>query len=226
MQVPPVLISKLYFTTTCSFVVLISVSLMKFPVPEAALLLMPVTRGLSQLNVVPMLASAVYSNATPLQTFSATGLVRSGVGTTEIMKDKTGPLHPDFVAYTLTVSLTVRVSELTTIKPGIFPTPLTPKPMLALLVQWNSSPEGLLLNVIPLITSPLQYVLSETLFINGDGSTLMAKSDCGFALLQPLAVTTTLIVAVLVMLPELAAIKAAIFPLPAIPKPMSCVLVH
>ena len=130
-----------------------------------------------------------------------------------------GPVQPFAKGPTVIVATTGTVPELIAVNDGIFPTPLSAKPMEGLLLlQTKVVPATGPLKLTAVVDAPLHTTWLATGFTLGVGLTVMVKVICGPV--QPFAKGPTVMVATTGAIPELIARKDGIFPVPLEASPM------
>lgn len=100
----------------------------------------PVTVPIVQEKLLGMFAVRLMPVPVPEHMVWVAAVVTVGVGFTVIVNVLTGPVHPLAVAVTDIVAVTGVVPLLVAVNAGIFPEPLVPKPIFALLVQVKVAP--------------------------------------------------------------------------------------
>ncbi len=174
-----------------------------------------------QVNVVPEMVPAKFTAAViaPLQTVWSAGSETVGVGLTVIVKVWEGPVQPFAEGETVIVATIIVVPVLVAVKAAMFPEPLAARPMLGwLFVQMNVVPETAPEKFTAAVVAPLQSVWSAGSATVGVGLTVMVKV-CDVPV-QPIAEGETVMVATIVEVPRLVAVKAGMLPEPLAARPM------
>ena len=147
----------------------------------------------------------------------------AGVGFTVMVNVMGVPGQPATVGVTVMVDVTGAAPALVAVKAGMFPTPLAPKPMEALLlVQLYVAPAMLPEKVTAVVVPPLHTVWLGTAVTVGFGFTVMVKLPGVPG--HPLAVGVTVTVPVMGVVPAFVAVNEGIFPTPLPPNPMDVLL--
>lgn len=134
------------------------------------------------------------------------------------------PLQPNaFDGVTVIVATTAEVPGFVAVKAGIFPVPLTAKPMEGvLLVHEKVVPADALLNGIAFCRAVLQSTELLTVYTVASGLTVIVNVFASPE--QPLSEGVTVIIAVKTVVPVLVRVKGFIFPVPAAINPIAVLL--
>lgn len=134
-----------------------------------------------------------------------------------------GPVQPLATGVTVIVAVTGAAPELVAVNDGMFPLPEAARPMPALsLVQLNVVPPTAPEKLTAAVVAPLHKVWSAGSTTFGVGCTVMVNVCAGPV--HPLAAGITVMVAVMVDVPLLVAVKAGMSPVPDAARPMEGVL--
>ena len=215
---------------TGALVLLIAVKAPILPVPLAANPMLALL--FVQLYTVPGTGPLIVTAAVvvPLHTVWFAIAFTDGVGLTVIVNVTGGPAQPvAATGVTVIVAVTGAVPVLVAMKLGILPTPAPARPIEGwLFVHWKNTPGCELVKVTAVVAAPLHniWLPGSGGFTTGVGFTVIVKViGAPVQLTPPLVnVGVTVIVAVTGLLVGFNAMKLAILPMPAEPRPMLVLL--